>query len=136
MCDTLGESLLRTKDREDLDLAKIDPKRLFSLEKPEKQESAVQQRLAAEKKIEVRKDAPPIRKKDGSGVLDRHQPGRISLLILNTVPVAQSWFRQVQEDLAAGKKGDGKPPPEAILLHSRFRPPDRQRHMARLQQFV
>ncbi|MBA2224688.1 type I-G CRISPR-associated helicase/endonuclease Cas3g [Thermogemmata fonticola] len=136
MSATLGESLLRTKDREDLDLAKIDPKRLFSLEEPEKQEPAVRQRLAAEKTIEVRKDPPPLRKRDGSGVLDRHQPGRISLLILNTVPVAQDWFRQVQAAIATGANGDGDARPAAILLHSRFRPPDRQRHMASLQRFV
>jgi CRISPR-associated endonuclease/helicase Cas3 len=134
MSATLGESLLRTKDRDDLDLAKIDANRLFSLEEPEKQ--GVQRRLAAEKKIEVRRDAPPIRKKDGSGVLDRHQQGRISLLILNSVPVAQNWFQQVQAALTNAKQDDSQPHPEMILLHSRFRPPDRQRHMEKLQQFV
>lgn len=136
MSATLGESLLRTKDRENVDLAKIDPERLFSLVEPEKQEPAVRQRLGAEKAIEVRKEPPPLRKRDGSGVLDRHEPGRISLLILNTVPVAQGWFRQLQDALEAGTSGDGEGQPAAILLHSRFRPPDRQRHMDRLQRFV
>jgi CRISPR-associated endonuclease/helicase Cas3 len=136
MSATLGESLLGTRDREDLGLAKIDPERLFSLRQSEKQETGVQERLAAPKKVEVRKDAPPLRKRDGSGVLDQHQPGRISLLILNTVPVAQGWFRQVQAALPNGRKGDGEVPPEAILLHSRFRPPDRRRHMESLQRFV
>ncbi len=136
MSATLGESLLRTKDREDLGLAKIDPNRLFSLEASEKQEPAVQRRLTAEKTIAIRKDAPPIRKRDGSGVLDRHQAGRITLLILNTVPVAQGWFRQLQTALANVKKGDDQPSPEAILLHSRFRPPDRLRHLDTLQRFV
>ncbi len=136
MSATLGESLLRTKDRADLGLATMNPEHLFSLNQPEKQEPAVHDRLAAEKNIEVRKDAPPIRKKDGSGILDRHQPGRISLLILNTVPVAQDWFQQVRADQASSKKGDGTAPPKTILLHSRFRPPDRQRQMESLHRFV
>ena len=136
MSATLGESLLGTKDREDLDLAKIDPERSFSLEEPEKQEPAVRQRLAAEKTIELWEAPPPLPKRDGSVVFDRHEPGRISLLILNTVPVAQGWFRQVQDALEGQTSGDGKGQPDAILLHSRFRPPDRQRQMDRLQRFV
>jgi CRISPR-associated endonuclease/helicase Cas3 len=136
MSATLGESLLKTKDREDLGLAKIDPKRLFALYEPEKREPAVQDRLAAEKCIEVRRAAPRIQQRDGLGVLDQHQPGRISLLILNTVPVAQDWFQQFQAALESSRSDDRDGSPEAILLHSRFRPPDRRRHMERLQRFM
>jgi CRISPR-associated endonuclease/helicase Cas3 len=135
MSATLGKSLLRTRDREDFGMTEIDPKRFFSLVDLEKQEQAIQSRLAAEKVIELRKDPPPIRTRDKSGILDRHHPGRISLLILNTVPVAQGWLRKLQAALANGE-GSGKSPPDAILLHSRFRPPDRQRHMKTLQGFV
>ncbi|MBV9125923.1 MAG: DEAD/DEAH box helicase, partial [Planctomycetes bacterium] len=136
MSATLGQSLLRTRDREDLGLAKIEPNRLFALEGTEKQEPAVRERLTAEKQIEVRKDAPSIRKRDGSGVLDRHQADRITLVILNTVPVAQGWFRQLRAVLASESKDEGASPPEVILLHSRFRPPDRQRQLESLQRFV
>jgi CRISPR-associated endonuclease/helicase Cas3 len=69
MSATLGESLLYTRDRDDLGLAKIDPKRSFSLTEPEKQQPAVQPRIAAEKTVELRKAPPPIRSKDGTGIL-------------------------------------------------------------------
>jgi CRISPR-associated endonuclease/helicase Cas3 len=131
MSATLGESLFRTKDREDLGLAKINPERLFKLNDSDKGEPAVKQRLGAEKIIEVRREEPSIR-----DVLDGHQPGRISLLILNTVPVAQDWFGQVQAALASSQMGEPSASPEAILLHSRFRPRDRQRHTERLQRFI
>jgi CRISPR-associated endonuclease/helicase Cas3 len=136
MSATLGESLLRTKDREDLELAEMEPSRILSLTEDEKLEPGIKARLRAEKTIELRNDPPPIYSKDKSGILDRHEPGRLSLLILNTVPVAQSRFREVQSALAAGKNPNEERPPAAILIHSRYRPPDRQRQMHTLARFV
>jgi CRISPR-associated endonuclease/helicase Cas3 len=134
MSATLGRSLLATKDREDAGLAEIVPERSFSLSGSERKERAVQPRITAEKSIELRREPPPIRNR--GGILDQHRPERMSLAILNTVPVAQDWFRRVRDDLAAGEKGEAERPPELVLLHSRFRPSDRQRHMANLQRFA
>ncbi len=136
MSATLGASLLRTKDREDLGISQIDTERSFSLEELEKREPALLPRITAPKTVELRKAPPPIRKKDGSGILDRHTAGRISLLILNTVPIAQGWCREIRAAVAAQKKGGSGRLPETILLHSRFRPADRQRQMKILQRFV
>lgn len=58
-------------------------------------------------------------------VQDLHRPGTLTLAVLNTVDRARALHR----DLQALHAGDGAGP---LLIHSRFRPPDRQRQMAAL----
>jgi CRISPR-associated endonuclease/helicase Cas3 len=53
---------------------------------------------------------------------ERHVPGTRTLIVLNTVAEAQKTY----DELGKASRGDG---PRAVLLHSRFRPGDRQRHM-------
>lgn len=53
-------------------------------------------------------------------VLERHLAGTRTLVVLNTVELAQATFAQI------AKSANG---PQPILLHSRFRPPERKRHM-------
>lgn len=140
MSATLGASLLRTRDREDHECHQLDPEREFrldvvegkSVDLGEKAEEGIRYRLAAKKQIAVRKDVPPVRgtaKKPG--ILERHITGRMTLVILNTVPEAQNLFREAGDDLA---KASAKP--ELVLLHGRFRPADRRVQMDRLLGFV
>ncbi len=56
-------------------------------------------------------------------VVDHHKPGTLTLVVLNRVARA----REVFESLTEGKK-PLYPPERAALIHSRFRPVDRERH--------
>lgn len=55
---------------------------------------------------------------------ERHEAGTRTIVVLNTVDRAQATFAALAKLLDA----DG---PHAVLLHSRFLPPDRQAHMNR-----
>lgn len=61
-----------------------------------------------------------------SRVRGLHEPGTLTLVVLNTVERA----RALHEALRAGRWQER---PEVILLHSRFRPPDRKRIQDMLQ---
>ncbi len=89
----------------------------------------------------VYRAAKPIErlgKMDRANVGDLHQAGTLTLVVCNTVERAQELFgllRPVRTAAAKrGRKGSGesKASPELLLLHSRFRPPDRQRSVRRL----
>lgn len=56
--------------------------------------------------------------------LERHQPGTRTIAVLNRVERAQTVFGEL-------KKLTGDDGPDVVLLHSRFRPPDREEHMNR-----
>jgi CRISPR-associated endonuclease/helicase Cas3 len=136
MSATLGGSLFATRDRQEHGIDKIEPDRRFDLKPAERNEPAVQTRIGARKSIEFW-NPPPGRGADRTEALARaihanHQAGRLSLAILNTVPVARDLHRAVCETSSSAPT----PPPETILLHSRFRPPDRQRQMDHLQGFL
>lgn len=53
---------------------------------------------------------------------ERHIPGTRTIAVLNTVKEAQATFKALRREL----RDDG---PGVVLLHSRFRPPDRAHHM-------
>jgi CRISPR-associated endonuclease/helicase Cas3 len=55
--------------------------------------------------------------------LERHVLGTRTIVVLNTV-------REAQEAFSALGKALGSESPRTVLLHSRFRPPDRQRHLS------
>jgi CRISPR-associated endonuclease/helicase Cas3 len=55
--------------------------------------------------------------------IDSHQPGTRTLVVLNRVESAQKVFVEL------GKLARGGDAPATVLLHSRFRPPDRGAHM-------
>jgi CRISPR-associated endonuclease/helicase Cas3 len=140
MSATLGTSLLRTRDREDHECHQLDPNRVFRLDwvdgensdLGEKAEEGVRHRLAAQKRVAIRKDEPPVRGSTRKpGILDPHIAGRMSLVIFNTVPEAQNLFRQVGDAIAKASVQ-----PELVLLHGRFRPADRRVQMDRLLCFV
>lgn len=52
----------------------------------------------------------------GARVLELHQPGSMTLVVVNTVQRAQGLHRELQRS---------EPQAELVLVHSRFRPPDR-----------
>ncbi len=128
MSATLGESFLHTRDRKDWNLTRI-----------------AQHGLEADDliKCSTRLDAPKTlnfasKQPSAKDILDKHLPGRISLLILNTVPAAKSVYEEILNELKkpAGKGNPKRPQPEICLLHSRFRPMDRARQMKILTAFV
>lgn len=136
MSATLGDSLFSTRDRKDCDIGQIAPDRRFDLEPAEKKESAVKTRIEAHKTIEfwngtTRRGADPTETL-AEDVIARHQPGRMSLVIANTVPAARDLHRAIRDVLDESSE----PRPATVLLHSRFRPPDRQRQMDALQKFL
>lgn len=53
-------------------------------------------------------------------VLERHSNGTLSIVVLNRVQLAQDMFRRLTRALKNAEEA-----PELVLLHSRFRPPDR-----------
>ena len=61
-------------------------------------------------------------------VVEAHRPGRMTLVIVNQVKRAQDLHGHVAKLLKP--RGDGAP--SLALLHSRFRPADRQHEMARV----
>jgi len=71
----------------------------------------------------------PIERLDtlsGKSVENLHRTGTLTVVVCNTVKRAQELYGS----LKAG--GKGKRAPESLLLHSRFRPPDRRRSVRRL----
>ena len=60
-------------------------------------------------------------------VAEAHRTGRMTLVIVNQVKRAQELYERIRRILDA-RTGDR---PEMALLHSRFRPADREREMAR-----
>lgn len=72
-------------------------------------------------------------------IANLHRPATTTLVIVNTVERAQRIYRALRPDPAFGKgrkKGDPAGPPlpdtEVVLIHSRFRGPDRRDREARL----
>jgi len=130
MSATMGDSFLQTRDRRDWQLTDATHLGLLG---EDIEEPAVQKRLQASKTLHVIKDRPKAAK-----ILEAHPRGRISLLILNTVPLAKSVYEEVQQELAkpAGKNKPKGPRPAVCLLHSRFRHIDRERQMKRLLEFL
>jgi CRISPR-associated endonuclease/helicase Cas3 len=58
-----------------------------------------------------------------------HRPATLTLVVRNTVARACELYDSLREEKVSRK---GKPLPEVVLIHSRFRPPDRKRNVARL----
>ena len=73
-------------------------------------------------------DATPstLPEKIAEQALTRHVAGTRTLVVVNRVELAQLAFEAVSKDV---EKADG---PEVVLLHSRFRRPDRDRGMSAL----
>ncbi|MCL6649361.1 MAG: CRISPR-associated helicase Cas3' [Chloroflexi bacterium] len=62
-------------------------------------------------------------------VLELHKARTRTLVMLNTVQRAQAVYTALRERLQRAERFDQGSEPVVILLHSRFRPPDRAEHM-------
>ncbi|MHB8898919.1 MAG: type I-G CRISPR-associated helicase/endonuclease Cas3g [Thermoguttaceae bacterium] len=127
MSATMGDSFLRTRDRRDWNLTNATQ---LGLSQDDLCDPAIQKRLHATKMLQTIKDRPKPAK-----VLEEHPHGRISLLIFNTVAVAKTMYEELEHELARPGNAQ-RPQPGSCLLHSRFRPMDRERNMERLLEFL
>ncbi len=134
MSATIDVHGLQTRDRQDLGCT---TGAVCSVTAADRRLSPVQTRLRAEKEVIVAQKPPRPTQRDGWGILDRHVPGRLTLVVLNTVQSAIAMVSQLRTavEKAAKKKG-GPPQPEICLLHSRFRPCDRRIRMNRVLDFT
>jgi CRISPR-associated endonuclease/helicase Cas3 len=132
MSATSAKTVFNTTDRRELAVSSPDyfPKESDAL-------TDLGDRLNAQKQIEVIAAAPKP-----AAILEKHQPGRITLLIMNTVGSALKFHQEIGAELkkrqSGGKKKKGtepKPIPELHLLHSRFRRKDRDEILKRIQAF-
>ncbi len=135
MSATLGSDMFRTRDRVDWELTEAPSLELGErdLATPE-----IQRRLLAEKRIQIVSKKPKA-----ADIIAQHAVGRVSLVVLNTVPGAKEAYRELAEELrpVKGKKKAATsttetPKPELLLLHGRFRPMDRADRMKQLKQFL
>jgi len=127
MSATLDDSRLITVDHTELALeielsdeekASGSPKALFTA--PKRLSKADLNLMPANKK-EYEKDLATF-------IKDRHCEGTLTLVVVNRVRRARAVF----EALTAGKKPLCDEPGHVALIHSRFRPEDRERHTKRL----
>lgn len=101
------------------------PETVFELLPDEASELA--KRLQAPRRL-ARLDVGSVREKTyvarlAAAVRKHHRPGTFTLVICNTVDRATQLYRELE----------GRSEPELVLLHSRFRPPERRAQLARLQ---
>jgi CRISPR-associated endonuclease/helicase Cas3 len=135
MSATIPAEGLDTRDRQDLGCHVGKP---LSLTLDERQSLQIKPRLWAEKKVQIYGDTGGKPKSPSpADILDNHQPGRMTLVVLNTVASAKCWFSCLAEEIQTRTKGEKiGPQPEIYLLHSRFRPYDRQKKMSALLEFI
>lgn len=119
-----------TLDRRWLKTVDFDPAslRTLKLEKNDHQIEGIQRRFKADKPMEKAKHTMADPKKGlAEEVQQAHRPSSRTLVVLNTV----RGVRELYKDLKLlFKKAKGET--ELVLIHSRFRPPDRQRAVQRL----
>jgi len=117
---TVDEDALRTFDRPQLG-------RSLALPASDR-DGPLARRLNAPKTLE-RMDvaglkASSVSRAIADEVTHRHAPGSRTLIVVNTVERAQRTAQQLWKLV-----GSGETEPAVVLLHSRFRPPDRLAHM-------
>jgi CRISPR-associated endonuclease/helicase Cas3 len=125
MSATLQKEWLQT-----VDFAKLG-RNIFSqrISESDMQEPNLFKRLAAVKTLEECKIPVSNTTELATTVLDAHQPRSLTLVIVNTVRRSVNLFKELSNIIA---KRCGTKKPELILVHSRFRPPDRGLHVERL----
>lgn len=116
---TLQPDWLRTVDVD----PPLDVSRTLALSPADERAEEVLRRLRAKKAVRRASAAMGQASELARQVLSEHQPGTRSLVVLNTV-------RRAVEAYACIKRA--KPKAELVLLHSRFRPRDREKTIAAL----
>lgn len=107
-------------------------------------DSLLTRRLEAKKLLTPAKFTTGEPKKLADEIRTAHQPETLTLVVLNTVKKALAVYEALTKPAGAptrNKKDVAKPAlplpaPEILLLHSRFRPPERQAKMKRLLQLA
>ncbi|HET9970980.1 MAG TPA: CRISPR-associated helicase Cas3' [Streptosporangiaceae bacterium] len=87
--------------------------------RPEERAGELKVRLDAERTVRRLGIAPGDYKALASAARERHRPGELTLVVLNTVEAARQTFRHLNKDA----------PAECTLLHSRFRAVEREQLM-------
>jgi CRISPR-associated endonuclease/helicase Cas3 len=138
---TLNRNWLST-----VDFGEVDALHALELSDEERRGPAVRSRREAIKRLR-RCDVAleSVGKRDITGyaatlatrLREAHRPDGTTLVIVNTVERAQAIYRQFQPEGGAGTRRGAKSPdsqsgPEVMLVHSRFRGPDRREKEQRL----
>lgn len=137
MSATVATDFLDTRDRQDWGLVtskeKLKEHRLvIELESDDFDDLRLGKLLNAVKKVEWL-TAPPVAKR----IWTEHRVGTLTLMVCNTVSVAQALFeelRTLRNGAAKKVPGQGQVP-EVVLLTSRFRRKDRSKHLDKLFEF-
>ena len=133
MSATPGEGMFDTKDRRDRDKHRMRVDKIWRLplDAPERNEPV----FSAEKEIEILSKQPKIESpKSKDGILDLHEAGQMSLLVVNTVRQAQELYQELETAIEKWKKKKSRVP-ELLLLHGRMRLCDREDRMKTLLEF-
>jgi CRISPR-associated endonuclease/helicase Cas3 len=128
MSATLDTSFLDTRDRRDDGVHQIPPVRMaweIPREFDEDARRHMQRLRDARRSVEVRIPPKKAARTEwlAGRVVEAHQPGTLSLVVCNTVTVAQQVFRSLETEVPK------------ILLTSRFRGVDRSTSESRLTEF-
>lgn len=140
---TLRRDWLATVDFRD----RVDGLMMHGLTKSEWRDtsSLLTERLKAKKILSKAKFTADDPKKLAGEIRDAHQQGELTLVVLNTVKKAVAVYEAlkmlIQPAPKRGKKPAAEqtplaPAPDILLLHSRFRPPEREAKMQLLEQFA
>ena len=118
---TVDSEALRTVDRPDVG---------ETMSLPDRDRNGELERRLTASKILSRADLGEVAAGSAPGsiarlAVERHSPGTVTLVVANTVERAQQTYTELK------KLASGEDAPATVLLHSRFRPPDRQAHMER-----
>ena len=113
MSATLEERWLGTTDFD----TKVNITRTLILGQDDRDEPAIQSRIKAKKILEQAETGARDLKGLAGEILDKHQKGARTLVIMNTVGRAAALHNAISKR---------KPDAKLVLIHSRFRPPDRQ----------
>lgn len=135
MSATLVHGALDTRDRQDLG---CQVGKTLSVTVEEKHSPRIEPRLWAEKEVQITRDSKGRSKAPNpTDIIDNHVPGRITLLVANTVISARDWFSMLSEEIKRRFKDNCRNlKPELYLLHSRFRPYDRESKISSILEFI
>lgn len=122
MSATMRRDWLRTVDFK----PRVDDLLALELADDDLAHQQVRKRLEAEKPL--RRAASPMRDAAAIAreVLDAHKPGTRTIVVVNTVKRACALSDELTKNRSGGKGSEVSPEPEVVLLHSRFRPGDRE----------
>lgn len=138
-CQTLWVSAtLRPDWLETVDFrARVPDLKRHTLSKGEWTSGLLRERLNANKTVAQADNATDEPKKLAEEIRQHHQPGTLTLVIVNTVKKAVALYAELNAKAQPTKRGKKEaeaptaPQPELVLLHSRFRSPERQKKVER-----